>query len=365
MIWLAWFVLIFAGMRLLVALGNILNRQWLKTGTAPHPELVSVLIPARNEAHNLPRLLGGLLQQSHTNLEILVYDDHSEDDTWGVIQQFERGHPNLKGIRGVSLPPGWLGKNHACHQLALKASGQYLLFLDADVMVQPQLVSSALAHMGRHELQLLSIFPDQEMKTPGEKLSVPLMHWVLLSLLPLKFTRDAFSPSFAAANGQFMMFETGSYRQHQWHQKVKNRMTEDIYIARMMKQQVLRIHTVLGGGLVSCRMYAGWQEAKKGFSRNVLDFFGGSIWAGPLFALITTLGFVPVVLAMGRTGLLIYFGMALLIRMVVSLAGRQPLWQNLLLAPLQQLIFALVVAGAVRNRLLRKNTWKGRKIDQA
>jgi hypothetical protein len=365
MIWLAWFVMIFALLRLLVALSNLLGRQWLKIEKAETSALVSVLIPARNEAHNLPVLLEGLLQQDHHQLEILIYDDHSEDDTWAIIQQFEHKHPNLKGIRGVSLPQGWLGKNHACHQLARKATGDYLLFLDADVIPQPTLVSSALAHMRKYGLQLLSIFPDQEMKTPGEKLSVPLMHWVLVSLLPLKLTREAASPSFAAANGQLMMFEAGSYRQHQWHQKVKNRMTEDIHIARMMKQQGLRIHTVLGGGLISCRMYTGWQEAAKGFSRNVLDFFGGSIWAGPLFALVTTLGFLPVGWAWGGPGLAIYFGLALLIRLVVSLAGRQPLLQNLLLAPLQQLAFTLIVVGAVRNRLLRRNTWKGRKIDQA
>lgn len=359
---LLWIVFCFLLLRVLVAGMNLASRPWLKRAHLLQQPLVSVLIPARNEEKNLQVLLKALLQQDYRQLEILVYDDLSDDNTWDMILHFSRRHPHIRGIRGKSLPQGWTGKNHACHQLACHSKGEYLLFLDADVIPQPELTESALAYMQKHSLQMLSLFPSQIMVTMGEKLAVPLMNWILLSLLPLHFTRWVKHHWLAAANGQFMLFRADIYKKHWFHRMFSTQKTEDIIIARFMKKNRLRIQTMLGGRLIGCRMYQGWKASLQGFSKNVLEFFGGSLWLGPLFAVITTLGLIPVGIILGFKGILLYLALALGLRLMVAAASRQPIAWNLVLWPLQHATFLAMIYFALRNQLLKSNTWKGRQI---
>jgi chlorobactene glucosyltransferase len=105
-----------------------------------------------------------------------------------------------------------MGKNWACHQLAAQAEGQYLLFVDADVQIGPEFIQSALHEVKTKNLALLSVFNDQLMYTLGEKLVVPLMHYILLTLLPLRLVYRTKDPRIAAASGQCMVFEAATYR---------------------------------------------------------------------------------------------------------------------------------------------------------
>ncbi len=146
--------------------------------------LVSILIPARNEENNIGRLLDDLQELKYNNFEILVYDDDSTDQTRSVIMDKSLLDKRIRYIQGKVLLPGWLGKNHACHQLAKAAKGDYLLFLDADVSVIPRLFTDSIAFMEKQDLDLLSLFPVQKMKTLGEWLTVPLMNRILLGNLP-------------------------------------------------------------------------------------------------------------------------------------------------------------------------------------
>ena len=269
----------------------------------------------------------------------------------------------IRLISGTDLPFGWLGKNHACHQLSKRASGDLFLFLDADVMLGPTLIGDAVAHVERHRLDLLSIFPQQVVKTWGEKISVPIMNWVLVSLLPLILTRSSRLPAFAAANGQHMLFKGVVYKQYFYHERFKNKAVEDIAIARYMKEQNLRIHTLLGNKQIKCRMYGGLQEALQGFSKNVLAFFGNNTLLALAIVVITGLGFIPVWVAMGPMAVLGYLLAALLLRLLVSIASKQPVIENLLTAPFQQIIFTFMVAKAIYNRSKKRNSWKGRTIN--
>lgn len=366
MYWLAILSFGFLGLRVLVALVNLLSRPWLpgtKSRRKDHHPLVSVLIPARNEEHHIGRILQDLLEQDYPDLEVLVYDDLSEDQTAAVVGSLEAADQRVRLIRGVPLPAGWLGKNHACHQLAMAARGDFLLFLDADVRVRSGLIPATLSHIKKHQLSLLSIFPQQIMGSLAERVTVPLMNWILVSMLPLFLTRHSSWSSFSAANGQFMMFDAGIYRQHRFHELVRKEKVEDIVIFRLMKRQGLRVQTLLSNGKVQCRMYGSFREAVQGFSKNVFEFFGGSMAAGFAFALITTLGFVPVWMVWGRFAALGYFVAALIIRALVALASRQPVLQNILLSPLQQMAFWVVILVATYNRVFRRTRWKGRRVE--
>src|SRR5690606_20443965 len=114
---------------------------------------------------------------------------------------------NLEYIPGEELPAGWTGKNWACYQLAARAKGKYLLFLDADVAVSPDAIQSAVFEFEGKNVQMLSVFPTQKIKSPGEWLIVPLMDWLILTFLPLLRVYKSARPSISAANGQFILFD--------------------------------------------------------------------------------------------------------------------------------------------------------------
>lgn len=364
MIYLAIFVLWFALLRFGVVFFNVAGRQWLRKGEPEKHPLVSVLIPARNEEENIAALLDELSQHDYPNLEIFVYDDLSTDATYETASLKAEKDPRIQVLRGGELPEGWLGKNHGCHRLSLHARGEYLLYLDADVQIKKGLIKNALAHVVRHRLDLFSIFPSQKIYTLGERLTVPLMNWILVSLLPLALTRKAAWSSFSAANGQFMFFRAKVYHREQFHKTLKNQKVEDIAIFRLMKRKKYRVHTVLGNRQISCRMYRSWDESVMGFSRNVFEFFGGSKVLAFLFGIITTLGFIPVLLALPPVFTLSYFLLILLMRAMIAAASRQNIVLNLLLAPLQQLSFMFVMVKAAILQYKKTTLWKGRMIDE-
>ncbi len=349
--------------RLSIALSNLLAKPW-NTGEAEDSvssPLVSVLIPARNEERKIGHLLEDLTKQDHTDLEIWVYDDESSDGTRDVVEGFTKKDPRIRCLQAVALPNGWMGKNHACHQLALQAQGDFLLFLDADVRVSGTLIDNALKLIKRYDLTLLSIFPVQLMHTAGERATVPLMNWILVSLLPLTLTRTHPSPAFSAANGQFMLFNAAVYREHLFHKQVRTNPVEDMAIFRIIKKLGLPVYTLLSNGQIRCRMYEGYERAIQGFAKNIFTVLGNPVLAW-VFALITTFGVFVVAWQLGWVYALSYIFLAVLLRSTVSMASGQSILQNVLYAPLQQLGLLHILGVASYNKLRKRQEWKGRKI---
>ena len=224
-------LLAFTMLRLGVAAFNGLSRQWLRPHEVEKKTTLSILIPARNEAGKIGRLLKNIVETHNVEthnyaslqiLEILVYDDQSDDGTDHEVLAMQALDPRIRLIRGGNLPEGWLGKNHACHRLGEEASGDWLLFLDADVNVRPELFRDSVGFAVRKRLQLVSLFPVQKLESAGEWLTVPLMNHILVSLLPMRLVRTCRWTSFAGANGQFMLFEGGTYKRYRWHEQVKS-----------------------------------------------------------------------------------------------------------------------------------------------
>ncbi|MCF8308332.1 MAG: glycosyltransferase [Bacteroidales bacterium] len=360
--YIAWFIFIFLGIRTFISLVNLLSKPWLKDEQPEKQPMISVLIPARNEERSIGRLLSDLSRQDYPDFEVLVYDDQSDDKTPDIARQFSRDDELFRYIPGRSLPEGWSGKNHACYQLAREARGDYLLFLDADVRAGAKLLSKSLSFLQKKNLHLLSIFPKQEIRSLGERITVPIMNWILVSLLPLPLVRKLNYPSLAAANGQFMLFDAETYQQNQWHEKLKAVTVEDIEIARTMKSQGYRIQTLLGDDSIRCRMYRGYKDATEGFSRNVHAYFGNSHLTLFLFVVITALGFIPVWLHFGLKGLLIYLALVIVNRAAVSLASGQGVL-NIFLTPVQIPAFIHISIKSLKNRFSGKTSWKGRIIN--
>jgi len=365
MIYFSYFLMSLLLIRLLVALVNYLSFAYLPQQTSLTKEpFVSILIPVRDEEENIGRLLEQLSNIAYANLEIMVYNDHSADATENIIKHWAAKEPTIKVINGRQLPQGWLGKNYACHQLSRAASGEILLFLDADVSIKKDFLKRSIHHFQKHELQLLSIFPKQLLLSIGEKVSVPLMNWILLSLLPLQLIRKSKNEALAAANGQFMMFNAKTYKAIWPHELCKSHMVEDIAIIKLFKQKDLESDTRLGDSDISCRMYDGLDAAVEGFTKNIFQFFGNSIFATISFGIATSIAPMVLFYTMGLGWFLAYIAGVLLIRIFVSLASQQSVIQNLLLAFPQHIVFLVIIIQGLINSKQKKILWKGRNILQ-
>lgn len=364
MIVLGWIMFAFASIRLCVSVANWAGRPYWRRGRTRYVALpeVSVLIPVRNEERHIGHLLNDLSAGSAGIREILVYDDRSTDATADTVRRYARKNPRIRLLSGGDLPSGWLGKNHACHCLAQQAAGDYLLFLDADVRIREQAVVRALRYVQRTRVSLLSVFPHQRMPDPGTRLAVPLMNWVLLSLLPLSAVRRSRHPALSAANGQFMFFDAASYRALQPHMLCRMSPAEDIAIAREYKRAGRPVAVLLGRYDIECTMYDSLGDAVAGFSKNFFAFFGGSELLCYLFAIATTTGPFVLFLAAGVVPGTVYLAAVVLIRIFVSSASRQPVVANLLLLVAQQFVlWRIILAASLRKR--KKNLlWKGRNI---
>jgi glycosyltransferase involved in cell wall biosynthesis len=200
MIYAICFILFFMILRFCVTLFNFISDPKLRRVNKHYNNLVSVLIPVRNEEDNILKLLTTIRDQDYTDYEVIILDDQSADATLKVCRGFASANSRFRVVEGNHLPKGWLGKNYACHQLAQQAKGEYLLFLDADETVNNGLINSAVHRMRVNNLSLLSLFTNQTMPGLGEQLVVPLMHFILLNLLPLKLVALSKNPSFSAAS---------------------------------------------------------------------------------------------------------------------------------------------------------------------
>ena len=356
-------VLFLTFLRFAVALVNWLSRPYLPHVSRDRSRLpsLSVLIPVRNEEKNIGTLLGSLAMLPYEKAEIIIYDDGSTDSTAEVVSACARVDPRVRCIRGDELPEGWTGKNHACHRLAEEAKNDFLLFLDADVTVGDDLLKRAVSFASRHRLALLSMFPRQKMRSTGEKIVVPFMFRVLLSLLPLFLIRRCRWSSFSAANGQMMLFHGATYRRYRFHEKVRDRMAEDIEIMRLIKRSQLRGDTLVGRKEIECRMYRSYAEGVNGFSRNIFSMFGNSLAFLLLFAVTGLAGWI-ILLFLPWQFAFTYFAMVISLNSMIALTSRQRLKDSLIWLLPGIAAFYHIAYLALRRRASRNFEWKGRKI---
>lgn len=242
------------------------------------PPLVSILVPARNEAANIKRCIRSLLKQDYPNTEIIVLDDNSDDDTSLIVKELAEKNSNLKLISGKPLKQGWLGKCYACYQLAKHAKGEYLVFTDADTLHFKNSISSAIGCLVSNKLDALSAIPRQIMVGLHERMVVSWTHFGILSLLPLIMVKKSKNPLFATANGQFLLFKRKVYEKIGGHKSIKARVLEDIHIAKQVKRCGYRIMLFDGSTNIYCRMYRNFKDLVRGFSKFMYAAFDFKIF---------------------------------------------------------------------------------------
>lgn len=232
---------------------------------------VSVLIPARNEAATITTCVDSLIWQEYPNLEVIALDDQSNDDTGAQLDMIAACCSNLRVIHATDDPPiGWNGKSYACYRLCELATGDWLLFTDADTLHSPQSVAQGIAYAEALGVDMLSIFPHQRTQSWSERLIVSFII-DFLPLVGLDFGAIWHGDGQRiAANGQYMMIRAASYRAVGGHQAIATAMVDDFALAKLLRDNGYKIALLNGTSLLSCRMYHNASEVWQGFVKNIL-----------------------------------------------------------------------------------------------
>ena len=324
---------------------------------------VSLLIPARDEAANLVTLLPSLLESPLKTLEILVLNDRSSDDTAAVVQRFTAADPRVRLLEGLDLPDGWLGKNWACHQLSQAATGDALIFTDADTRWHAGAPAAIAQQL--ESCDALCAWPRQAINDPISRLIQPLQQWSLIAFLPLVFVPVKRFTVAVAANGQCLAFTRACYDAIGGHTAVQRDVLEDMALARAVKRAGLRFRLLNGAKAVTTRMYSSAGDAFNGYAKNVYLAFGGTVLAFIAAALFNlALGVAPLV------WLLTSWTFEALICVLLSLVARVISdWRCgydlrfTVLHPLGLLVWLWIGAVSMQRFKAGKVSWKGRSYD--
>ncbi len=334
-----------------------------RRGTAP-PGSVGVLIPARNEASQLPACLDSILGQGSCVAEILVYDDHSTDETPQIVLETATRDPRLRLLAPLPLPDGWTGKNFACAQLAAAATAPTLLFLDADARLLPGAIDRLQAEMVRRRLQFLSCWPGLVLDSFWERTLMPMLNLVVFSIYPAPLSLIFGYVSLALAHGACLMIDRESYVALGGHAAVRDQIFEDTRLAQLWRRRGRRGLCLDGQSIVRVRMYDSLAGIWSGFQKNFYPAFESSIsfWVFLAVHAVFFLGpfvgwlFLPIEPALLGAALAV-----LGIRGLLALRFRQPLWSVLLHPIAEGMLLALGLHSWWRCRTGRGVEWKGRR----
>ncbi|HET9039478.1 MAG TPA: glycosyltransferase family 2 protein [Gemmatimonadales bacterium] len=272
---------------------------------------LSVIIPARNESTTIETVVRSILASSYRPLELLVVDDRSTDDTAAIVERLAKTDARLRLLRGEPLPPGWYGKPWACAQGARAATGDILVFTDADTRHEPELLGRAVGALRLASADLVTVAPHQRCVTFWERVIMPQI-WLLLGLRyhPRRVNR-AQRERDVIANGQFILTTREAYEAIGTHAAVRHEVAEDLALAQTCLRHGRRLHFAFAERLMETRMYQDLGSLLEGWSKNV--YLGGrrSFPNEPMLRalvpvmLIAALGFwlvPPVILLAGLLG---------------------------------------------------------------
>lgn len=342
---------------------------------------VTIIIPARNEAANIARCLEGALTQTYSQVDVVVVDDGSTDDTPRIIAATQARHPQqLRAVQGRPLPQGWVGKCNACLHGARFAGGEWLLFLDADTAPQPALVSALLAFAQQRNLQVLSVLPLNEMPTLPEKIVLPVFYQFALTAFPVQALLSPEPPAHQAmANGQCLLVQHDAYWSIGGHEAVKDKVLEDIEFAQAMRRAGFRVGLAAAFDALHVRMYRNFGEIVQGLGKHASAGIAASglrafyavarmsltLLLPPLLLMVCVL-----VLLMGLAG---GWSLPALLAALAANGASVGFWAQryhkwyrtspavALLAPLGWLMYLIIAArGALMAWFKRGVTWKGR-----
>lgn len=359
------FSAIFSWALSVLALINL--RTMLRPNNSESPAIqasVEVLIPARNESRSISACVTSALNQSGVaNFRVTVLDDASTDDTSVQLAQFNDDRLNV--ITGTEvLPAGWLGKPWACARLAQQSTADYLVFVDADVRLSPDAITSSIELLERTGMAFVSPYPKQETSTLLTRLIQPLLQWSWLHTVVLKLAQKTTRKSLAVANGQFIVCRHADYLRAGGHESVRDQVLDDIMLLRSFYAQGLTGTVADGTDLATCRMYENDSELISGYTKSLWQAFNGAIgsvvtniflltiYTVPLFGLFTSDWPIALIALIGAG-----YG-----RFIVAVRTRQRKFPEVFTHSIAIAIFAGLNVLSWLRHLRGTNTWKGRAL---
>ncbi len=231
-------------------------------------------MPARNEEATIAAAVESLAAQPEIK-EIIVIDDQSTDGTAAALQQLSSRCPQMRVLETKELPGGWVGKNYAASLGAAQATGDWLLFTDADGVHLPGSTAQALADAAETGAGLVSYSPEQETRSSWEKALIPFVYTRLAHRYSYAEVNHPDSPG-AAASGQYLLIRREDYARIGGHAAVAGEVLEDVALARLSKQSGVRLHFAPGKGIMRVRMYRTFAAMWQGWTKNLYPLMGGT-----------------------------------------------------------------------------------------
>lgn len=350
---------------------TIINLSALKTPPiAKAAGGTSVLIPARDEEANIGACLASVLASRHVAFEIIVLDDGSSDRTAEIVRTMMAHDARLRYESAPPLPGGWNGKQHACHVLSTLAGMPYLVFIDADVRLEPE----GLARLvyGLDAGDLVSGVPRQIMKSVIERLFVPMINTLILGYLPVPLMRRRPDVGLGAGCGQMMAVRADAYTQAGGHAAIRTSLHDGLKLPRLFRSVGLRTDLVDGTRLAHCRMYDGADTLLAGLLKNATEGMAQPI-ALPVWTILLLGGHVLPWLLLVATAsrgdwpacvvAAVACGLPLTARLMQARRCGEPLGATAL-HPIGVASLVAVQWIALTRRLRRRpKTWRGRTYD--
>ncbi len=270
----------------------------------------------------------------------------------------------------LSLPPGWLGKPHACAAGVAAARRErpdddgVLVFVDADVRLAPDALVAAVAVLDTPGLDLVSPWPRPVAEGAAERLVQPLSPWLWATTLPLRIAERSPRPSLAAANGQFIVLTRNAYSRSGGHAAVRGEVLEDIALLRAVKRAGGRGVPVDGSRLATCRMYDGWPAIREGYGKSLWAAVGGSAVGSSLAAAALAAVYVvpPLAALRGSRAGLVGYAAGVAGRAVVAARTGGRVWPDSLAHPVSVALFGVLTADSVRGHRRGTLRWRGRSV---
>jgi glycosyltransferase involved in cell wall biosynthesis len=238
-----------------------------------HPT-VSAIVPARNEEATIAAAVDSLAAQPEIK-EIIAINDQSTDGTAAVLRQLSSRYAQLRVLETKILPAGWVGKNYAASLGAAQATGDWLLFTDADGVHLPGSTARALADAAESGAGLVSYSPEQETRLWWEKALIPFVYTRLSRKYSYAAVNHPDSPA-AAASGQYLLIRREDYARIGGHAAVAGEVLEDVALAQLAKQAGVRLHFSSGYGIIRVRMYRTFGAMWQGWTKNLYPLMGGT-----------------------------------------------------------------------------------------
>jgi glycosyltransferase involved in cell wall biosynthesis len=375
MVWSVYGILVYAGRRKML----LMHRPG--SPIQGDPPQVTILIPAKDEEARIRGCLESALAQDYPNTTVIAIDDRSTDRTGAVMDDLVREHPNLEIIHVKEPPrPGWTGKNNALFTGTQHARGQWLLYVDSDVVLEPDALRVAMGVVLRKKFDLLSLLPRLESHSFWESILVPLAGSAASTMYLIALTNKSDGPTKTAfANGQFLLISRSAYDAIGGHEAVRDRYCEDVEIARLLRQGGLRPRVAWGNEFAAVRMYSSLDAIIRGWSRIYYAARVGSPWR-PLAAMAFLVfccftAYVALAWGIWRTlhplpGWWVMLGPAWIINAIQHLAmltwlvGQMYAWsgnprRNAVWFPLAGSMLFMIFAKSVTMCVTKKVEWRG------